>query len=496
LADEGFSAYKGDNISKGKFGRFLERAGKGQWRGYALVVENQDRISRQGIVKSGNLLTRLSEAGIEVHFTQDNRVIRTLDEVEPAVMSILYAHNAKEHSKKLSDRLGKVWANKKQTSEPGISITGKLPGWLHGRTGEPITVDKDKAKVVRKIFEMAAKGQGKRLIARQLNQQGIPTFGGGRCKAEKWVHSYVHKILFNRATLGEFQPYKGKGRSRSADGERRENFFPVVVTSALWDRAHAAISSRRSTTANGETTGKYAGRTGKLHNLFSGLVYDATLRLPMHYRDKGKRDKPRLATISKEVDGTPGNSITYAPFEKAFLNWLDQLDWTEIVDITDSSEIAKIEGEIAALNLQIGRTETLIQTLVDQLLLLSSPAAALNTKLLQLEAKVAADKGTKEAADKRLAEARNKHRDVLDESVLYAALSKARDLETRARLRQEIRRKVSRIEIFFGKKARSFMGADALSKVYFVNGVERWIAFGAGLAVQIYPEGDQPPYRV
>jgi hypothetical protein len=40
-------------------------------------------------------------------------------------------------------------------------------------------------------------------------------------------------------------------------------------------------------------------------------------------------------------------------------------------------------------------------------------------------------------------------------------------------------------DIYFGEQARSFMGAEALAKVYFANGVERWIAFGAGLAVLV-----------
>jgi hypothetical protein len=38
-------------------------------------------------------------------------------------------------------------------------------------------------------------------------------------------------------------------------------------------------------------------------------------------------------------------------------------------------------------------------------------------------------------------------------------------------------------------KARSFMGAEALAKVRFANGAERWIAFGAGLAVLVHPDG-------
>jgi hypothetical protein len=140
--------------------------------------------------------------------------------------------------------------------------------------------------------------------------------------------------------------------------------------------------------------------------------------------------------------------------------------------------------------------------LADSLVTLSTPAAAINDRLLKLENKVAKDKAAKEAIEKRLETAKSKHRDVLDESVIYATLSKAKDLEARSRLRQEIRRKVSRIDIHFGKKATMFMGADALAKGYFANGAERWIVFDAitvrefGVAVQVFipdDEASSPP---
>jgi hypothetical protein len=71
------------------------------------------------------------------------------------------------------------------------------------------------------------------------------------------------------------------------------------------------------------------------------------------------------------------------------------------------------------------------------------------------------------------------------------ALHTDESAELRCRLRQEILRCVSRIDIYFGEQARSFMGAEALAKVYFANGVERWIAFGAGLDVLV-PLGANP----
>jgi hypothetical protein len=55
-------------------------------------------------------------------------------------------------------------------------------------------------------------------------------------------------------------------------------------------------------------------------------------------------------------------------------------------------------------------------------------------------------------------------------------------------LTEVVRRKVPRIAVYFGEEAHSFMGAEALAKVRFTNGVKRWIAFGAGLAVLVHPD--------
>ena len=114
------------------------------------------------------------------------------------------------------------------------------------------------------------------------------------------------------------------------------------------------------------------------------------------------------------------------------------------VDVADTERIRKSEEEIAELQLSITRSEAGIQ--VDALLNLSSPAVALNARLLKLESQVEADKA-------QLVEAKNKNRDSTDQAIVFAALSATKDLATRARLRQEIRRKVARIDFWFSGRS-------------------------------------------
>jgi DNA invertase Pin-like site-specific DNA recombinase len=463
LIDDGYSAFKGHHISKGQFGEFLRAADKGKYRGYALVTEQMDRLSRQGIAETFRLTERILNAGLEIHMTQQNRVVRSLDDLPTVILQAVESHAAQEYSKKLRERVGSAWANKKHNGPNGVSITNKLPAWLDGKTGEKITANEQKAEVVRQMFEWSASGMGKRLIARRLNEQKAPTFGGGKRNTSKWIASYIHKILTNRAVLGEYQPRK----NHKPDGDVRVDFFPRVVDPALFQKVQGALASRRTNTDRGSITGKFAGRTGKISNLFTGMVWDATnldAKKRMYYIDKGKRSLPHLSTEKTGIERT--NSFEYERFERWFLTWLDQLDMTAILDAAESEDLKHAEEVIASLALDIERAEQQVQKLTD--LLLDTPSKALKERLLKTEAQIETHKADKVAAEKRLSELKRRHHDLLEKSVVYSKLAQSRDFETRARLREEIRRKVERIEFAFHTPV--FGDNDTIAVVHFVNG--------------------------
>ena len=123
------------------------------------------------------------------------------------------------------------------------------------------------------------------------------------------------------------------------------------------------------------------------------------------------------------------------------------------VDVADTERIRKSEEEIAELQLPITRSEAGIQ--VDALLNLSSPAVALNDRLLKLESQVKTDEVQLANSKAQLTEAKNKNREFTDQDIVFAALSATKDLATRARLRQEIRRKVTRIDFWFHRDRKT-----------------------------------------
>ena len=108
LKDEGYSASKGEHISRGRFGRFLKQCDKGEFKGFALIVERLDRLSRLGIEETNTLISRPIKAGLVIHVTQDGRVIKDQNDLLTVIMNTIGAFADAEYSKKLSERIGSV----------------------------------------------------------------------------------------------------------------------------------------------------------------------------------------------------------------------------------------------------------------------------------------------------------------------------------------------------------------------------------------------------
>src|SRR5262249_47981308 len=151
-------------------------------------------------------------------------------------------------------------------------MTRVVPGWLRVEDGRFVPVP-EKVAIVKRIFRDTIDGIGIQSINRIFNQESIVPIGK---QTRTWHHSYIAKILHNRAVLGEFQPQKRgeategrKGRVRVPAGPINYHYFPRIITDEEWYKAHAALHNRRL----------HKGRTGNngksVANLFSGILYDA-----------------------------------------------------------------------------------------------------------------------------------------------------------------------------------------------------------------------------
>ncbi|RTL75494.1 MAG: recombinase family protein, partial [Bradyrhizobiaceae bacterium] len=99
LHDIGVSAYSGDNVTHGKFGRFLEAVRAGQIeKGSYLLVESFDRISRQTPLTALESFKAIVEAGLVLVTLDDGQVYRDNIRTDQLLLSILKMVRANEES--------------------------------------------------------------------------------------------------------------------------------------------------------------------------------------------------------------------------------------------------------------------------------------------------------------------------------------------------------------------------------------------------------------
>lgn len=280
LIDEGRSAFDGTNRADGSaLATFEQNAIAGLLPGDAvLVVERLDRLSRQSAVDVFQFVSRLTEHGVAIATVDGDRVYRRGSFDFPSLIELVVkAQVAHEESEKKSQRLAAAWAKKRERAASGDkrAITRRCPAWIavNEDTGEYV-LREDRAAIVRRIFTLATSGQGKHLIARTLNREGVPTWGRGN----GWHASYVQKILVSRATVGELQLHRKNGGKRIAEGEPLPNYYPSVIDEHTFSRAQADRQSR---------TGMSGRRGKRISNLFTGIAKCGACGSPMTFRNKG-----------------------------------------------------------------------------------------------------------------------------------------------------------------------------------------------------------------
>ena len=205
LRDIGVSGFKGKNSQRGVLAYFLEALKNGKVESNAvLLIESLDRLSRDRLTEALTQFISILDYGIEIVTLTDRQryTKEIINQNQGAIfISLAIMFRANEESEIKSQRLQAVWNHKRSIAHEKPTTT-IAPGWL---TFSPKTkrfeVIPARVKIVRKIFELCSDTCGQHGITKYLNENAIPVFG----KSKLWNRSYVHKILANRAVLGEFQ---------------------------------------------------------------------------------------------------------------------------------------------------------------------------------------------------------------------------------------------------------------------------------------------------
>jgi len=344
LKDEGLSAFHGLHKSKGILGEFLKlvEAGKIE-NGSVLIVENLDRLSRENVLDALNQFTGIIRAGISIVTLQDGQkydVASIEKNWAQLVISITYMARANEESSTKSKRLKAAWKEKRKKvyTDKSVVICNRLPYWLK-RVDNKFVLIPEICKAIETMYRMKLSGKGAALIETEINQmEGVwkppqserNTTGG-------WRKSYINRLLWdNRSLIGEYQPYKLEDKKRVKVGEPIPNYYPPVIDEDLFIQVQRLIKN------NGKLNGNGGGKTGKGGNLFTTLIKCGECGFPMHLIDKGDNliylhcDKSRRKISTDPCFAKP---VSYKEVEKAFFDDFDEFDISEFMPDKDKKQI-------------------------------------------------------------------------------------------------------------------------------------------------------------
>lgn len=276
LVDEGKSAFSGANRAIGShLYDFEQRAEAGLYRnGHVLVVENLDRISRQGYDAILPFLQKLTASGVTVATVDGERIYPAYERVQmvSVIEAVVKSELAREESEKKSRRLkaaqDKRVAEAVENAAKGLHISHTLtvPAWISvDRDSKVMTLNEERAVILREIFQLTIEGYGTPAIAKRLNARGEPVWGHlGQRSKNGWTVGYLTKLVLNRAVMGEYQPMNRPRHGEATPKDTRVlNHYPQAIDPATFARAQAARQSRKGTSGAWQISHA---------NLFSGIA--------------------------------------------------------------------------------------------------------------------------------------------------------------------------------------------------------------------------------
>ena len=262
-ADEGIS---GTSVRKRlAFQQMISDARQGRFQ--LLLTKEISRFARNTL-DSIYYTRQLKQWGVGVLFLQDN--INTLDPDAELRLTIL-ASIAQEESRKTSDRV--KWGQKRRM-EQGVVFGRSMLGY-DVREGQLLLNEKG-AQTVRLIFHLfVVEGMGTHAIARQLQQQGIPTCRG----LPQWSNTAVLRTLRNEKYCGDlvqkktFTPdYLTHQKKRNQGQEELvilRNHHPPIVPRELWEQAQEELARREALARRKKS--RHSGRCGLSGKIFCGF---------------------------------------------------------------------------------------------------------------------------------------------------------------------------------------------------------------------------------
>ncbi len=487
LRDEGLSGFTGENRTKGALAVFLKAVESGIVApGSFLLVESLDRLSRDTLTQQMTLFMGLINADIVVVTLADNQIYSkaTIDnDFTKLMISLVVMMRAHEESLMKSRRLKAVWAAKRKNATEE-KLTAQCPAWLVlNPDHKTFRLNEERVQIVRRIFQLSLDGVGQHTIARTLNDEGISAWGR---RNTGWHASYIRHILQSRNVIGEYQPCRrerGEHRRCIPEGEPIRNYYPAVVELSAWQ----AVQDRRRTS----TPGRVNPRTV---NLFAGLAFDGDHGCAMRFmgrsprRDKNGKREGRwhylVSDYGRLQAKATASSWRYEWFEAWFLDFIFQLDWHSIAMEKETSAEVALKAKVAQQRAELENVEKSLGRLGKLAAETDTPPQTILSEMAKFEQKRKFIEQALVKTERELHDIEFRQNAITESADRIKVLASEGHPDTRLRLREEIRKKVQRIDVFANGASKAVLRDEELRmaepgqpcfKITVINGVSRWV---------------------
>ncbi len=266
-----------------------------------LVMSEESRLGREAI-ETAYALKQIVQAGVAVWFYLEDRE-RTLDSPTDKIMLSLTTFADELERERARQRTSDAMQRK---ARAGHVTGGRVFGYDNidvldasgARSHVERRINENEATVVRRIFELAAAGHGKRAIARTLNDVGAPCPRAQQGRPVSWSPSAIVAILARPLYRGEI--VWNTTRKRDRWGQKRYLPRPEsewirvpaphlqIIDEALWRAARAKLEALRTEYLQGThglVFGRPAGRVEPKY-LLSGFATCATCGGSLYVRSR------------------------------------------------------------------------------------------------------------------------------------------------------------------------------------------------------------------
>lgn len=228
ISDEARSAFHGANRFDGAaLHEFEAEAKSGLHHGKVLVVENIDRLSRQGAKAAALLIWGLNENGVDVATCHDQHIYSASasGEMLDIFKLVILAQQAHEESSKKSKRTSASWQKRFDAISQGAKDipVPNVPLWIDRIDGK-MALNEHRVKILNEIYDLYIGGVGIHKIVTILHARNEPSWTPPEQRRGNngWFYSYIYRLLTKRTVLGEYVTHDG-----SVAAEHGETLLPA-----------------------------------------------------------------------------------------------------------------------------------------------------------------------------------------------------------------------------------------------------------------------------